>query len=104
MRNLSQDDHNTILRNLWKNHSQHKNIFILLQMSFHEESRKFTTLYRNVFFEDNEVFYQNYILLIEIFRSDMSIVITFLFKEVKYFMIELLIRLILFQKNHKPHL
>ena len=78
-----------------ENRSQHKNIFILLQMSFHEESRKFTTLYRNVFFEDNEVFYQNYILFI---------VITFLFKEVKYFMIELLIRLILFQKNHKPHL
>ena len=65
MRNLSQDDHNTILRNLWKNHSQHKNISILLQMSCHEESRKLTTLYRNGFFEDNELFYQKYMLSIE---------------------------------------
>ena len=100
MRNLSQDDHNTILRNVWKNHSQHNNISILLQMSCHEESRKLTTLYRNGFFEDNELFYQKYMLSIQ----TRHIVITLSFKEVKYFMIELLIRLILFQKNHKPHL
>ena len=102
MRNLSQDDHNTILQNLWKNHSQHKNIFILLQMACNEESRKLPASYRNVFFFKAMKYFIKNILLI--FRIDMFIIITLLFKEVKYFMIELLIRLILFQKNHKPHL
>ena len=69
-------------------------------MPCYEESRKFTALYRNVFVKGNEVFYQKYMLLVE----TRHIVITLLFKELKHFMIELLIRLILFQKNHKPHL